>query len=448
MPRPVDASLSDAEPNSRHRGLKPTATIALPLRGKTTLDIPVKIVRIIARLNMGGPARHVVWLTAGLPAPEFETVLVTGVVPPGEEDMSYFAAQHDVEPLVIKQMSRELSPLDAVTLWKVYRLLCRERPDVVHTHTAKAGTVGRVAAFAYRWLWPSTLIGRPRRVRVVHTYHGHVFHSYYGAAKTKIFLAIERVLAWFTDRVVVISQQQREEIHTRFGVGRAEQFAVIPLGIDLTPYADWITRRARLRTELNAADDEILVGIIGRLTEVKHHELFLRAASEYLANTDGAGPKVRFVIVGDGHRRTVLEAEAERLELGDRLIFLGARDDPENFYPALDIVALTSRNEGTPLTLIEGMANARPVIATAVGGVVDLLGTPESETVDSTGFSVRERGIAVVPDNAKAFSRGLALMVTDAGLRERLGNTGETFVNAEYNLARLLSDIANLYRTL
>jgi glycosyltransferase involved in cell wall biosynthesis len=408
----------------------------------------VKIVRIIARLNMGGPARHVVWLTAGLPAAEFETVLVTGVVPPGEEDMSYFAAENGVEPVVIRQMSRELSPLDAVTLWKVYRLLCRERPDVVHTHTAKAGTVGRVAAFAYRWLRPGTLIGRPRRVRVVHTYHGHVFHSYYGTAKTKIFLAIERVLAWFTDRIVVISPQQRAEIHGRFGVGRAEQFTVIPLGIDLEPYADWSNRRGKLRAELGAPDEEILIGIVGRLTEVKHHELFLRAAADYLAKTGGAGSKVRFVIVGDGHRRSMLEAEAERLTLGDRLVFLGARDDPENFYPALDIIVLTSRNEGTPLTLIEAMANARPVIATAVGGVVDLLGRPEPTEGEAPAFTVCERGVAVPPDDPQTFSDGLALMVGDAALRKHLGNAGESFVNSQYNLARLLSDIANLYRTL
>lgn len=397
---------------------------------------------------MGGPARHVVWLSADLPAPEFETVLVTGVVPPGEEDMGYFAAQHGVEPVVIRQMSRELSPLDAITLWKVYRLLCRERPDVIHTHTAKAGTMGRVAAFAYRWFRPGTLIGRPRRVRLVHTYHGHVFHSYYGAAKTKIFLAIERALAWFTDRIVVISQQQRDEIHGRFGVGRANQLGVIPLGIDLTPYAAWANRRAKVRTELGASDDEILVGIVGRLTEIKHHELFLRAAADCLANKRDGAPKVRFVIVGDGHRRPMLEAEAARLRLGNELIFLGARDDPENFYPALDIVALTSRNEGTPLTLIEAMANGRPVIATAVGGVVDLLGKVEAGSDNNAGFSLCERGVSVEPDNADAFSQGLAYLIADPKLQIHLGTAGETFVNSEYNLARLLSDIANLYRTL
>jgi glycosyltransferase involved in cell wall biosynthesis len=404
----------------------------------------VKIVRIIARLNMGGPARHVVWLTAGLPAPEFETVLVTGVVPPGEEDMSYFAAQHGVEPVVIQQMSRELSPMDAVTLLKVYQLLRRERPDIIHTHTAKAGTMGRVAAFAYRWLTWRTLIGRPRRVRVVHTYHGHVFHSYYGAAKTKLFLAIEKILARLSDRIVVLSPQQRDEINRRFGVGRADQFAVIPLGLDLDHFADWPDRRQALRTELGANDDELLVGIVGRLTEVKNHELFLRAAALYLRQSDHPAV-VRFVIVGDGGLRPGLEAEAARQGIAERVVFLGRRDDPEVFYPALDVVALTSRNEGTPLTLIEGMANARPVIATTVGGVVDLIGAP---TEEHDGFAVCLRGIAVDPGNAEAFCRGLAFLLNDAQLRERLGQAGTEFVQTNFHLGRLRSDIANLYRTL
>lgn len=406
----------------------------------------MKIVRIIARLNMGGPARHVVWLTAGLPAPEFETVLVTGVVPPGEEDMGYFAVEHGVEPVVIRQMSRELSPSDTVTLWKVYRLLCRERPDVIHTHTAKAGTVGRVAGFLYRWFRPGTLIGRPRRVRMVHTYHGHVFHSYYGNLKTKLFLFIERVLAFVaTDRILVLSGQQRDEISRKFRVGRPEQFAIIPLGVDLEPFADWPSRRHALRNEIQAADDEVLVGIVGRLTEIKHHSLFLQAAAEFLMHAPEDGPKVRFVIIGDGHLRPELEAEAARLNLGSRLNFLGARDDPQNFYPALDIVALTSRNEGTPLTLIEAMGNARPVIATAVGGVVDLLG---QITEKEPGFAVCERGIAVSPGDAAAFRLGLERLINGETLRVGLGSAGLGYVREQYQLGRLLSDVANLYRSL
>ena len=150
----------------------------------------MKILRIIARLNVGGPARHVVWLTQALQGDGVESKLIAGTVPEGEEDMSYFADEHGVEPVYIREMSRELSARDAVSFWKVLRTIYREHPDVIHTHTAKAGTVGRAAAFVYKWLTPGTLVGRPRRVRVVHTFHGHVFHSYYGKRKTQLFILI------------------------------------------------------------------------------------------------------------------------------------------------------------------------------------------------------------------------------------------------------------------
>jgi hypothetical protein len=208
----------------------------------------VKILRIIARLNVGGPARHVVWLTDALQDDEFESVLVAGTVPPTEEDMGYFADTHGVRPVFIEEMSRELSPKDAISLWKVYRTILREKPDIIHTHTAKAGTVGRAAGFLYRWFTPGTLIGRPRRVKLVHTYHGHIFHSYYGRAKTALFLFIERTLARLaTDRIIVITEQQRKEIHEVFGVGKAGQFNVVPLGIDLSAYQDGSARRHLLR---------------------------------------------------------------------------------------------------------------------------------------------------------------------------------------------------------
>src|SRR3989449_2867615 len=154
----------------------------------------MKVLRIIARLNVGGPARHVVWLSEGLRSAGFETLLVAGVVPPGEDDMSYVAAASGVRPFTVPEMSREISLKDAVTTWKLFRLMLRERPDIVHTHTAKAGTVGRVAGFIYRWLTPSALLAKPRPCRFVHTYHGHVFHSYYQPLKTRFFLNIERLL--------------------------------------------------------------------------------------------------------------------------------------------------------------------------------------------------------------------------------------------------------------
>lgn len=403
----------------------------------------IKVIRIIARLNVGGPARHVVWLTAGLRERGYDTVLVTGVVPPGEDDMKYFADAAGIRPVLVPQMSREISWRDAVAIWKIFQLMLRERPHIVHTHTAKAGTVGRVAGLMYRWLTPSSLIGRPRSCRFVHTYHGHVFHSYYGPAKTRLFLRIERALARLvTDRIVVVSEQQRREISEEFGVGRPAQFAVIPLGLDLTAFNDWQSKRGRVRQELNASDDELLIGIVGRLTEVKNHDFFLRVAKRLKESNLTEQRHLRFVIIGDGKMRPQLEATANKFEISDDVMFLGTRRDPENFYPALDIVALTSHNEGTPLTLIEAMANERPVIATGVGGVVDLLGLKISE-VD--GYTVCQRGVSVDRGDIQAFAAGLSRLVRDEDLRRELGRRGREFVVRNYAKERLVEDISNLY---
>jgi len=404
----------------------------------------MKILRIIARLNVGGPARHVVWLTDAMREGEFETTLIAGKVPEGEEDMSYFAARHNVEPLYIKEMSRELSPKDAISLVKVYRTMLRERPDIVHTHTAKAGFVGRAAAFMYKWLTPGTLIGRPRKVRVVHTFHGHVFHSYYGKGKTRAFILIERALARFaTDRIITITQQQFDEINGDVGVGRKGQFEVVPLGIDLSAFADNGTKRRAFRGELGAADDELLIGFVGRLTEIKNIPLLLEAAKIYFGAVEAENARV--VIVGDGHLRKDLVAEASELGVSDRIEFVGNREDADVVYAGLDIVALTSLNEGTPLSLIEAMAAGRPVISTAVGGVIDLLGEVRSER---EGISVCERGISVRSGDAAGFAKGLIYLAKDEKLRLSLAENGREFVHEIYSKERLIEDIRSLYRRL
>lgn len=426
----------------------------------------MKIARVIARLNVGGPARHVVWLSAGMKADGFETLLVTGTVPPGEDDMSYFAREHGVRPLVLPEMSREISLKDAKTIWKLYRLFARWRPEIVHTHTAKAGTVGRLAGLLYRALSLDFLpwrVGR-RRCHFVHTFHGHVFHSYYGALKTRVFVGIERFLARFaTDKIVVISEQQLAEIHTKFGVGRREQFAVIPLGLDLSVYEGWETRRRKLRAEFDASDVDILIGIVGRLTEIKNHAMFLRAIACYKDKYEVGGSgsdadriyqgrtgRTVFMVIGDGLLRGALEEQARQLCISkDELIFTGMRDDPENFYPALDVVALTSHNEGTPLTLIEAMANGRACVATRVGGVVDLLGAADDNSaVGANHYAVCERGIMVEAGDAVAFADAIRLLIANERLRREMGARGRVFVRQYYSHERLLANVAELYRSL
>jgi glycosyltransferase involved in cell wall biosynthesis len=403
-----------------------------------------KIIRIIARLNVGGPAKHVVWLTSGLKDAGFDTLLVTGKVPEGEEDMSYFADELGVTPRYFSEMSREISLNDAVTVWKLFRLFLRERPDIVHTHTAKAGTVGRTAGFLYRWLTPGVFIGKPRQCKFVHTYHGHVFHSYYSRGRTRLFLAIERLLAKLvTDRLIVVSKQQSIEIGEKFRVGRSEQIRVIPLGLDLGLFADHASRRTKFRHELCIPDHTILIGIVGRLTEIKNHLMFLNVVAR-LKEIDPACWRqgaVRFIVIGDGGLREALEDHTEVLGLEKDVIFVGTRKDPEYFYPALDVVALTSHNEGTPLTLIEAMANARPVVATSVGGVVDLLG----DVVEDGPYEVCSRGIAVPAGDEEAFVSALSRIIRDRSLRQELGDRGLEFVEVNYSKERLFEDIKNLY---
>jgi glycosyltransferase involved in cell wall biosynthesis len=403
-----------------------------------------KVIRIIARLNVGGPAKHVVWLTSGLKDSGFDTLLVTGKVPEGEEDMSYFAAEMGVIPRYFSEMSREISLNDAVTVWKLYRLFLRERPDIVHTHTAKAGTVGRTAGFLYRWLTPGVFIGKPRQCKFVHTYHGHVFHSYYGRGRTRLFLAVERLLARLvTDRLIVVSKQQSIEIGEKFRVGRSGQIKVIPLGLDLGLFADHASRRTKFRHELCIPDHTILIGIVGRLTEIKNHQMFLRVVAR-LKEIDPACWRqgaVRFIVIGDGGLRDGLEYQTEELGLEKDVIFVGSRKDPEYFYPALDVVALTSHNEGTPLTLIEAMANARPVVATSVGGVVDLLG----DVVEDGPYQVCRRGIAVDAGDEEAFVSALSRIIRDRSLRQELGERGLEFVEVNYSKERLFEDIKDLY---
>jgi glycosyltransferase involved in cell wall biosynthesis len=394
------------------------------------------VLRLIARLNVGGPARHVVWLNQGLAAAGFEMLLVTGTVPAGEEDMSEFAVARGVLPLIIPSMSRELSPRDLSTIWQVWRLMVRYAPDIVHTHTAKAGAVGRIAGLLYRFVTPAALIGRPRRAAFVHTYHGHVFHSYYGRWRTRFFLAIERMLARLnTDRIVVLSEQQLGEIRDTFGVGRADQFVVVPLGIDFDDLRGDPGAGQALRTELGIGGDETVVGIVGRLTAVKNHDLFLRVAS-------ALRELARFVIYGDG---------GERDRLRDRVghVVLAGSREAGAIYASLDVVALTSRNEGTPLALIEAMACGKPVISTAVGGVVDLLGSVEERIVDDgAAYEIRERGITAASDDERGFGAGLERLLRDEPLSRRLAGRGRDYVEKRHSKERLIVDILQLYRGL
>jgi glycosyltransferase involved in cell wall biosynthesis len=400
---------------------------------------PIRILRIIARLNVGGPALQAISLTRELSSDNYESMLVCGNVGPHEGDMAYLAAEKGVQPLTIPELGREISPVND---WKVYlalrKIIRRFKPHIIHTHTAKAGTLGRLAALSVNLSFRAK-----NRIRIVHTFHGHVFHSYFNLIKTFVFIRVERLLAKFTDRIVVISELQRRDICDRFRVAKRDKIRIIQLGFDLSDFNDCEKYRRIVRRKYLASEtkETFLVGAIGRLTAVKNHSLFLKALK--CINDQGKGDSFRFLIVGDGELKTDLINEALELGLRDQVIFVGWQRDMPPIYGALDVVAITSKNEGTPVTLIEAMASGKPVVATDVGGVRDLLGGSKREMRGA--FELAKNGILVPAGDAKTFADALIFMQENREICARMAVNAKDFAIEIYSLKRLLDDIKSLY---
>jgi len=375
---------------------------------------------VIARLNVGGPAIHVINLNAGLDRARFESILITGTENPGEGTLLDLAVERGIQPIVIPEIVAEatLKPRDLKALAALYRLLRRERPHIVHTHTAKAGFVGRLAA---------RLAGVPI---VVHTYHGHILHSYYSPAKTRILRRMERGLGVLTDRIIAVSEQVKRDL-VDYRVAGAEKINVIPLGFDLRPFLDSATHRGSFRRELSLNNGAQLVGIVGRIFPIKNHRLFLDAAAHIAAAEKAA----RFVIVGDGALRHQMEEHAAGLGIADRVIFTGWRRDLPRIYADLDVLVVSSDNEGTPVSAIEAMAAACPVVATRVGGLPDLIDE------DETGHLV-PRG------DAPALAAAVQRLLRDREAARRLGETARARIAERFTAERLIADIEHFYRDL
>ena len=305
---------------------------------------------------------HVVHLAEALDPTRFHTRLITGRITEDEGDMTYYARERGVEVTEIAGMSRLLSPLrDLSSFLTLLRIFRRERPTIVHTHTAKAGTVGRLAAMA---------AGVPV---IVHTFHGHVLGGlYFSRIKTRFFLEIERRLAKSTDRLVVLTHDQAREMAEDRRVAPPERFAVIPLGLNLQPFADTdrAAARSQLRAELGIGEDRPVVGIVGRMVPVKNHELLFDALALLKGRMD---PAPHLIVVGSGEREPALRAYVSDKGLGSVVHWLGWRKDLPRVFPAFDATALTSLDEGTPVSLIESLVSGTPVVSLAVGGVPEIL---------------------------------------------------------------------------
>ena len=389
----------------------------------------MRVLRLITRLNIGGPSIQAITLSDRLTSRGFTTRLVHGSLGEGEGDMRYLLSPSvNVEHL--PRLGRELSPGDDYAVFRCVSAMVREfRPQIVHTHMAKAGAIGRAAAALYnRSVAPSD------RARIVHTYHGHVLEGYFSPAKTALFVGVERLLARSTDRIIAISPAIRDELLRDHRIGRAEQYRVVPLGFDLSALAaidDRARADARLRLGIDAGAH--VVSTVGRLTAIKQHHLFLETA-RIVARTD---PSAVFLIAGDGELRTTLEDTARDFGLADRVRFLGWRRDLATIYGASDVFLLTSRNEGTPVALIESLAAGVPGVSTDVGGVRDVL-------TDSSGAI----GIAAPCGDAVGLADAVAKLLADASLRRAYGGRGRVSVVARYGVDRLVGDIDALYREL
>jgi len=372
---------------------------------------------------MGGPALHVSYLSAGLRERGYETILVAGSVGQGEQSMAYVADDLGVSVVTVPHLHREISPVrDLLATIRLARIIRAERPAILHTHTAKAGAVGRVAAL---------LAGRRRPPIIVHTFHGHVLRGYFGRFWTGVFRLLERVLARITDVLVAVSPEVRDEL-VAFGIAPATKFRVIRLGIELDERLSLDgAARAETRRVMGVADERFVVGWIGRMTAVKRTDVVL----ECFRRLRDEGVDAVLCMVGDGPDRQSVENLAGGLGIMRDSLFPGYQEDVGPFFAAFDVFVLPSGNEGTPVTAIEALASGCPVVATRVGGVPDVVTDGED-------------GFLVDPGDVEGLAASLARLANDPALRARMGGAGRERMRSRYAVDRLIDDVDRLYREL
>lgn len=376
---------------------------------------PIKVVRIITRMNIGGPSRHVTIL-AGRCGPEFATALLAGEPEEREGSLETDAVEAGIAVVHVPHLRRPVAPVgDLLALIWLYRYLRREKPAIVATHLAKAGTVGRLAA---------ALAGVPVRV---HTFHGHVLDGYFGRLSTAVFLQVERFLGRLTTQFIAISPEIAADLD-RLAIGRGKT-TIVRLGLNLDHLAGHA--QGALRSEVLVPAGAPLVGIVGRLVPIKAHGLFLEAAEAVLRQR----PDVHFAIVGDGELWDQLHADVDRRGLQGRVHFTGWRADLGAVYSDLDVVVCCSRNEGTPVSLIEACAAGRPVIGTQVGGIPDII-TP--------GVN----GLLVPSGSSASLAAAIDDLVADPAKRAAMGEAGRRKVLERHGADRMVNELKDLYRNL
>jgi glycosyltransferase involved in cell wall biosynthesis len=389
-----------------------------------------KVLRIINRFNLGGPTYNVSYLTKYLEG--YETLLVGGEKDESEDSSTFITNSLGLEPVIIEEMKRKIDPrLDIAAYKKIKDIIKDYKPDIVHTHASKAGTLGRLAAFSCKV------------PKVVHTFHGHVFHSYFGVASTTFYKNIERYLAKRSDAIIAISEKQKIELSAIHTICNPDKIKVIPLGFDLINFNSNIeAKRIDFRTKYALGDDIICIGIIGRLVPVKNHKLFLEAFSKLSQQTN---KKVKAFIIGDGELRDSLFDLCKTLGLtfsyinqpnhSAQVIFTSWIKEVDWVLAGIDITALTSFNEGTPVSLIEAQACNKPIVTTNVGGIENVV-------------IPNETALLCENNNLDSFAESLLKIVENDELRSKMGKEGWIFVKDHFHYTRLCSDMKKLYDSL
>jgi len=390
-----------------------------------------KVLRILNRFNVGGPTHNATYLTKFL-SPEYETKLIAGKKLDSEAASEYILEKYNIDYFIIENMSRSLNPIkDLKAFFEIRKIIKDYKPDIVHTHASKSGALGRLAAISLK-------------VPVIlHTFHGHVFHSYFGRLKTYFYIIIERYLASKSSAIIAISNLQKNELSRDFNICPIEKISVIPLGFDLEKFqTNIIEERQLFRNEFSLSENDVAIGIIGRLTSIKNHDLFIKSIHMALSKIENS---IKVFIIGDGEDKTKLIKLSKELDLSISTLdiknksalihFTSWRSDMSSVYAGLDIVALSSLNEGTPVTLIEAQAANKPVVSTDVGGVRDIL--QEGVT-----------GLLSSSDDLKAFSENLIKLIENKDLRNSMGAVGYKNVCSKFSYKRLVSDVESLYNRL
>lgn len=390
----------------------------------------IKVLRILNRFNIGGPIYNAAYLSKYLPD-EYETMLLGGAIGADEKDALHILDNLGIRYQVIPEMKRELNFKQDRKAYKAILKIIREyKPDIVHTHASKAGALGRLAA------------SKEKVPIIVHTFHGHVFHSYFSRAKSHFYQRVERYLAKKSSTIIAISPEQKHELVNVFKIAPDHKTAIVPLGFDLSKFStNMEQKRVQFRETYGLEHDTIVVGIIGRIVPIKNHELFLKSLARLKESTN---KKWKALIVGDGEHRGNIEQLARKLGLvfsdntknkEDDLYFTSFLKDVDQVMAGIDIVALSSLNEGTPVSLIEAQAAAKPIVTTRVGGV-------ESVVLEN------ETALIATSNNVDEYHAHLLELVGNEKLRKSFSNNGPIHVLERYHYTRLTKDIHLLYSEL